>query len=678
MSIRVHALAKELKLSSKELLAKLKQFKIKAKGHMSALDEQTAKILREGLKAKPKAEAKTPKTSKPPKAKAKPKKAEAKPKKAKAKPEEVTEEKAKSLRVKIPLTVKELAIKLETKPSELIKRMMGMKVMATINQLLDEETIKGIVKEFGFSLERLPNLEDELLEVHQQEDAPKELSARAPVVTMMGHVDHGKTSLLDLIRKTKVAYREVGGITQHIGAYEVTVEGKKITFLDTPGHEAFTAMRARGADTTDIVVLVVAADDGMMPQTIEAIDHARAAGVPIVVAINKCDLPNINIAKVKAQLSQHNLVPEDMGGETIVVNVSAKTGQGIDNLLEMLLLEAEMLELKANPHRPAKGVVIESKLSRGTGPTATILVQNGSLTLGDILICGDYYARIKSMVNDRGEPVKEVAPANPVEISGLSGVPEAGEAFYVVKDEKKARDFSFRRLEEKRLKGKASIAHISLEDLYQQIKEGKIKELKIIVKADVQGSLEALLTALQKLTSKDVVAIKVIHSGVGNVNASDIMLAAASNAIVLGFHVSTESQAKPVAEKEKVDIRLYNIIYEATADIKSALEGMLEPHLKEVFLGKAQVRQMFKITKVGSVAGCMVLAGKMIKEAHCRVVRDNEEVFKGKISSLRRFKEDVKEVSAGNECGIVINNFKNTRSADIIECFEIEKIARRL
>jgi len=651
MSIRVHALAKQLELSSKELLAKLKKLNVKVKGHMSALDEETAQIVREELKSEVKS--------------------------AQLPAAEVAEKERKKLQVKVPLTVKELSVKLSLKPNELIKKMMNLKILATINQLLDEETVRKVAAEFDLALERLPNLEEELLEAHKQKDIAKELVARAPVVTMMGHVDHGKTSLLDMIRKTRVVAREAGGITQHIGAYEVEVNGKKITFLDTPGHEAFTAMRARGANATDIVVLVVAANDGIMPQTVEAIDHARAAGVPLVVAINKCDLPNINIAGVKAQLTQHNLTPEDMAGKTITVSVSAKTGQGIDSLLEMILLETEMLQLQANSHRPAKGVVIESKISRGTGPTATVLVQNGTLKLGDILICGNYYARVKSMCNDRGKQMKATGPSGAAEISGLSGVPEAGEPFFVVDDEKKARDFSFRRLEEKRLKGATAITHISLEDLYREIQEGRIKELNIIMKADVQGSLEALLHSLEKLSSKDV-TIKVIHSGVGNVNVSDIMLAAASNAIVIGFHVGTESRAKPVAEKEKVDIRLYNIIYEATADIKSALEGMLEPHIKEVFLGKAQVRQIFKISKMGNAAGCIVLGGKMIKEAPCRVIRDNEEIFKGKISSLRKFKEDVKEITAGSECGIAIANFKNIRAADIIECFEIEKVARRL
>jgi translation initiation factor IF-2 len=687
MSVRVHTLAKQLKISSKELLSKLKKLNVSAKGHMSSLDDETARIVLQELQVKVVKKAKAPRVSKAKSAVKGAAKPVAKPAAKPAKkpvekppeklPEKPAEKEQKTLQAKIPLTVKELAVKLAVKPNELIKTMMKMNILATINQMLDEETIKKAAKEFGFVFKRLPNLEEELLQVHQQQDMPKQLSFRAPVVTMMGHVDHGKTSLLDLIRKTRVAAREVGGITQHIGAYEVEVKGKKITFLDTPGHEAFTSMRARGATATDIVVLVVAADDGVMPQTVEAIDHARAAGVPIVVAINKCDLPHINIAKVKLQLNQHNLMAEDMGGKTITVDVSAKSGQGIDELLEMILLEGEMLELKANANRPAKGIVVESKLSRGTGPTATILIQNGSLKVGDVLICGDYCARIKSMVNDRGKQIKEGGPSVPVEISGLSGVPEAGEPFYVVEDEKKARDFSFRRLEEKRLRGAVPITHISLEDLYEQVKEGKIEELNVIIKADVQGSLEALLQSLKKFGSRDV-TIKFVHSAVGNVNVSDIMLAAASNAIVIGFHVGIESRAKPLAEKEKVDVRLYNIIYEITADIKSALEGMLQPHLKEVALGRAQVRQIFKISKMGNVAGCMVLSGKMVRDAHCRVVRNNEEVFKGKISSLRKFKENVKEVAAGNECGIVVTNFKSIRAADIIECFEVEKIARRL
>ncbi|MBN3039303.1 MAG: translation initiation factor IF-2 [Candidatus Omnitrophica bacterium] len=705
MSIRVHTLAKQLGITSKELLAKLKSLNIKAAGHMSALDDGTVQIVSAELKgktkdsgakvkskAKPKAEPKAkpkvkPKAKPRPAPKAKPK-VQAKPtieeqpqvKEEPAQPTQETvgeEPKLKPLQTKMPLSVKELAVKLNVKTNDLIKHLMKMKIMATINQMLDEDTVVKIGKEFDYAIERLPDLEEELLHIQKEDDAEGDLQHRAPVVTLMGHVDHGKTSLLDMIRKTRVAAREAGGITQHIGAYEVNVGNKKITFLDTPGHEAFTAMRARGAVATDIVVLVVAANDGVMPQTIEAIDHAKAAGVPIVVAINKVDLPHINLAKVKAQLGQRGLNTEDMGGKTIAVNVSAKSGAGIDEMLEMILLEAEMLELKANPNRYARGVVIESKLSRGTGPTATVLVQNGTLKIGDVLVCGDFCAKVKSMINDQGKQIKQAGPSDPVEISGLTGVPEAGERFYVVEDEKKAREFSFRRLEEKRLRGASSAAHVSLEDLYQQIKDGKIKELNLIVKADVQGSLEALLQSLQKLTTEDV-TIKIIHSGVGNINVSDVMLATVSNALVIGFHVGIQSNAKELAEKEKVDITLYNIIYEVTANIKSALEGMLEPHLKENFLGKAQVRQIFKVTKVGNVAGCIVLAGKIFRNAQGKVIRNNEEVFRGKITSLKRFKDDAKEVTAGQECGIGFERFKEIRPADIIECFEIEKVARRL
>lgn len=665
----MHVLAKQLQLSSKELLAKLKELNVSVKGHMSALDDETARIVQEELK--------------PAARKIKPKAQKTKQVSPAAKPEVEAKQPAvvlpehKVLKLNTPLSVKDLAVKLTVKPSDLIKRMMNMKIMATINQMLDEETVRRVLGEYGVTLERLPTLEEELLQIHKEQPARDKLCARAPVVTFMGHVDHGKTSLLDTIRQTKVAAREAGGITQHIGAYMVETDGKRITFLDTPGHEAFTAMRARGANATDIVVLVVAADDGVMPQTIEAIDHARAAGVPIIVAINKCDLPNINTHKVKAQLSQHDLTAEDIGGKIIMVNVSAKTGEGIDNLLEMILLEAEMLELKANPDCEARGVVIESRLSRGTGPTATVLVQNGTLAIGDMLICGNYCGRVKTMKNNRGEQQEKAGPSGAVEISGLSGVPEAGESFFVVNDEKKARDFSLRQIEEKRLKGVSPISHISLEQLYQQVKEGKIKELSVIIKADVQGSLEAILHSLEKLATRDV-TIKIMHSGVGEVNVSDVILAAASNAIIVAFHVGIESGAKLAAEKEKVDIRLYEIIYEAIADIKSGMEGLLEPHIKEVFTGRAQVRQVFKVSKIGNVAGCIVLTGKITSGAHCRIVRNGEEVFKGKINSLKKFKEDAAEVITGMECGIGVANFKTIYPADIIECFEIQKVARRL
>ncbi len=642
MSIRVHQLAKELNLSSRELIAKLHQLKVEVKGHMSNLDTETAEIVREEIGA---------------------------PERPK-------------LQLKIPLTVKELSVKLGIKPSELIKKMLKLNIFATINQSLNEEEVQKLATEFGYQVERLPSVEEAVIQAHIQEDVSR-LVPRAPVITLMGHVDHGKTSLLDMIRKTKITEKEAGGITQHIGAYEVILDklsGErkgKVTFLDTPGHEAFTAMRARGANATDIVVLVIAADDGVKPQTIEAIDHAKAAGAPIVVAINKCDLPNINIDKVKKQLAELDLTPEDWGGKTITVNVSAKTGEGIDELLDMLLLEAEMLELKANPDRTARGIVIEGRLSKGKGSTATVLVQNGTLKIGDVLIASLHYGKIRMMINDRGHPVGEAKPSDPVEISGLSGVPQAGDLFYVVEDEKEAKEVSLARQNEIREHGIKPVRRVTLEDVYQQIKEGKLKELKIIVKADVQGSVEVLIHSLENLSTKDV-TLRIIHSGVSNVNESDIMLAAASQAIVIGFHVDIESRAQAAAERENINVQLYQVIYEVTADVRAAMEGLLEPHIKEIYLGKAEVRQVFKVSKVGTIAGCQVIEGKVLNTASARLIRGEEVKFLGKLSSLKRFKEDVKEVAKGFECGIGLSGFSEIEVGDIIEVFQTEKVARKL
>jgi translation initiation factor IF-2 len=493
----------------------------------------------------------------------------------------------------------------------------------------------------------------------------------------MGHVDHGKTSLLDMIRKTKVVDKEAGGITQHIGAYEVVLPKGRVTFLDTPGHAAFTAMRARGANVTDVVVLVVAADDGIMPQTIEAIDHARAANVPIVVAINKIDKQNINLDKVKKQLAELNLMPEEWGGKTITVGVSAKTGQGIDELLEMLLLEAEMLELKANPDRLANGVVIEAELSKGKGPVARILVLNGTLRVGDNIIAGLNYGRVKAMLDDKGRRIGEALPARPVEILGLSGVPSAGEKFYVVNDEKKARDIVSARQAEAEKKKLASRGHkISLDELYNKIKEGEVKELKIILKTDVQGSLGAIKDSLEKL-STDEVKLSVIHGQVGDINESDIILASASDAVILGFHVDIIPSAKALAKQEGVDVRIYSIIYELVNDVQAAMEGMLEPILEEVFLGRAEVRQVFRVSKVGTVAGCFVSKGVIPRNANCRLVREKEIIFKGKVSSLKHLKDDVKEIKEGFECGIGLG-FNDINKGDIIETVGIRKVARRL
>ncbi|MFH1778404.1 MAG: translation initiation factor IF-2 [Candidatus Omnitrophota bacterium] len=582
----------------------------------------------------------------------------------------------KKLSVRLPITVKDLATKLNVKPNDIIMRLMKQKTMATINQALDEETANLIARDFGFQLERPPTPEEEILKSYEVVDKAK-LVLRAPVVTLMGHVDHGKTSLLDVIRKSRQTEKEAGGITQHIGAYEVNVGKGHVTFLDTPGHEAFTAMRARGAQATDIVVLVVAADDGVMPQTIEAIDHARAASVPIVVALNKIDKSEADPDKVKKQLMQVGLVSEDWGGKTITVGVSAKTGQGIDELLEMILLEAELLELKADPTRPAKGVVIEGKLSKGSGPIATVLVQAGTLKVGDIVIAGLQFGNIRAMINDLGHRVTEALPSKPVEILGLDGVPQAGDVFFVVQDEKLAKDIVARRQQEAKAKKLQPIKRITLEDLSQQVKEGKVKELKLIVKADVQGSLEALTQSLNGLETKDI-KLDIIHSGVGSVNESDVMLVAASNAIIIGFHVELTPEADEKAKLEKVDVRLYRIIYEAISDIRSAVEGLLEPHVEEVFVGRVEVRQVFKVSKAGTIAGSYVLKGKAIRGANCRLMRDKTKVYEGKMSSLKRFKDDVKEVAEGFECGVGLENFSDINVGDIVEIYEIRKTARKL
>lgn len=582
----------------------------------------------------------------------------------------------KNIKIDIPITVKDLATKLGIKPNELMKTMIDKNIFATINQSLDEKIVNDIARIYSFGIEKLPTLEEKAFKEYEAEDE-KNLLLRAPVVTLMGHVDHGKTSLLDMIRKTKITAKEYGGITQHIGAYEVMLKDGAVTFLDTPGHEAFTKMRARGANATDVVVLVVAADDGVKPQTIEAIDHARAAGVPIVVALNKCDLPHVDIDRIKKQLSQFNLTPEDWGGKTIVAEVSAKTGQGIDGLLEMLLLEAELLELKANPATLARGVVIESQLSRGRGVVATVLVQSGTLHVGDVVIAGPHYGKVKAMINDKAEQVEEAPPSMPVEILGLSGVPQAGQKFFVTKDEKRARDYCLQKQATEKERERTAPKHVSLAGLYQQIEKGQIKELKVIIKGDVSGSIEALQKSLTELSTK-YIKINVIHSGVGNINASDVVLALASNAIIIGFHVKVESKAQVTAEKEDVEVKLYNIIYEATADIKAAMEGMLEPIMKEVFLGRAHIRQTFTRSKVGTIAGCYVVKGRIPRNAVVKLLRGGKIIYEGKISSLKRFKDDVKEAQEGFECGIMLANHNNIKEGDIVEAFEIQKIARRL
>ncbi|NOZ25210.1 MAG: translation initiation factor IF-2 [Nitrospirae bacterium] len=581
--------------------------------------------------------------------------------------------------IKLPegATVKEFAELIGQKVSEVIKKFMELGSMVTINQPVDMDAAILIADSFGIKVEPAP-LESEAMELEEVEERPEDLTPRAPVVTVMGHVDHGKTSLLDAIRKTRVTETESGGITQHIGAYKVRLKDKDIVFLDTPGHEAFTTMRARGAQATDIVVLVVAADDGVMPQTVEAINHAKAAGVPIIVAVNKIDKPEANPQKVRSELAEYDIVPEEWGGKNIFVDVSAKNRTGIDDLLEMILLQAEIMELKANPKRPARGVIIESRLDRGRGPVATVLVQSGTLRIGDAFVSGTTYGKVRALINDEGKRVTESIPSTPVEVIGFSEVPQAGDHFVVVEDEKKARQIAMARLHKERLAEMARAKKIKLDELYSQIKEGEIKELNIIIKADVQGSVEAIRESLEKISHPEV-KVRVIHTAVGGINESDVMLASASNAIIIGFNVRPEPKASQAAEREDVDIRLYTVIYEAIEDVKKALEGLLAPTLKEKVIGRAEVREVFTISHIGTVAGCYVLEGSMQRASDgIRVIRDNIVIYEGKIASLKRFKEDVKEVQAGYECGITIEKFNDIKVGDILENFIIEKIAGKL
>ncbi len=583
----------------------------------------------------------------------------------------------KELELDLPITVKDLAVKLQEKPSMLIKSLMGIGLMAAINQSLDKETLEKVCKKYGYNFKEAPGKEKLALGVHEEKDDPRFLKPRAPIVTFMGHVDHGKTLLMDQIRKTNVVGSEHGGITQHIGAYRVKLPHGEITFLDTPCHEAFTAMRARGASVTDIVVLVVAADDGVMPQTEEAIDHARAAGVPIIVALNKIDKPQADIDRSKKQLTKFDLTAEDWGGKTITVPVSAKTGEGIENLLEMILLEAQILELKANPNRVARGLVIEAKMAKGRGPVSTLLVQNGTLHVNGNIIVGRLFGKVRAMFNDKGHSVASAGPGIPVEVLGVSGVPEAGEPFFVVEDERKAKELVQARQQQERQEQMKLVKRISLEDLRAQIEAGKIKELNLIIKADVQGSLEAIKDTLNRLNVSEI-KLNIMHAGVGNINTSDVVLAMASNALILGFNVVADELAKQASAKEGIEIKTYNIIYELANEIKAAVEGMLEPKLKKVFLGRAEVRKVFNVTTAGRVAGGYVTKGKINRHCMVSLVRNGETVFEGKLSSLKRFKDDAKEVAEGYECGISLSGFEDVQQGDIIDAYDIEKIARKL
>jgi translation initiation factor IF-2 len=571
------------------------------------------------------------------------------------------------------ITVKELSEKLDVKAALVIKKLLDRNVFATINQTLDSKLATDIAREFGASTATI-SYEEEAMQSVETKEEEKDLVKRAPVVTIMGHVDHGKTSLLDAIRLANVAEKEAGGITQHIGAYHVEKNGRKIVFIDTPGHEAFTRMRARGAKVTDIVVLVVAADDGVMPQTLEAIDHARAARVPIIVAINKIDKPDAQPERIKQQLADRSLLAEDWGGDTVMVPVSAKMKTNLDLLLEMILLVADLQELKANPNRPATGTVLEAKLDRGRGPVATLLVRNGTLHVGDYFLCGAVFGKVRAMLDDRGEQVREVEPSMPVEVLGLESLPEAGDDFQVATDISKAKQIMLYRQDKAREAAMAKSSRLTLEQLHKQMREGEVKELPIILKTDVGGSAEVLTEALRKL-SNDKVKVNVLHSGVGAINESDVLLASASNAIIIGFNVRPERNAASLAEQEKVDVRLHTIIYNLTDEIKKAMTGLLEPVFKEVYKGKAEVRETFRITKVGNVAGCVVQDGTVTRDSEVRLLRDNVVVYTGKVSSLRRFKDDVSEVRAGQECGITLENFSDIKQADVIEAFVTERVA---
>lgn len=576
----------------------------------------------------------------------------------------------KNIKVGETIIVKDLASKMSCTAAEVIKKLMLMGFLASINQEIDFDTAALVASEFGVNVEELPPEVDPTL-IPEIVDDPKTLVLRPPVVTVMGHVDHGKTSLLDVIRKTSVSTHEAGGITQHIGAYQVKCQGKKIVFLDTPGHEAFTAMRARGAQVTDIAILVVAADDGVMPQTVEAIHHAKDAGVPIIVAVNKIDKPGANPANVKNELMEHGLVPEEYGGDTIMVEVSAKKNIGISDLLEMVLLVAEVKELKANPKREARGVIIEAQLDKGRGPVATVLVQSGTLRIGDSIVAGTTYGKVRAMLNDRGENVKKAGPSVPVEVLGLNDVPAAGDELAAL-EEKQARTIAEKRMEKQR-NDMIHAKKVSLDDLFNQIQEGHLKDLNIVVKADVQGSVEALNSSLMGLNKNDEVRVRIVHSGVGAVTESDVMLASASNALVIAFNVRPDANARRVADTEGIDIRTYRVIYDALNDVKEAMSGMLAPKYKEVIQGKVEIRQVMKFSKA-LVAGSYVLEGKITNQSKIRIVRDNIEVFEGELDGLRRFKDDVKEVAAGYECGITIKDYKDFREGDIIEAYTMEEV----
>jgi len=673
--IRVYKLADELEMESKELVNALQELGIEISSHMSTVEEETADLIRdmysedsekskEDIDIESKEEIVTSQAEE-------------------SKKVEESEESDKTV-VVTPLTVKEFAEEIDYPANKLIKKLIGLGVMANVNHSLDKESLELLTDELNIDIEIISEEEMEEEEEDQPErvgpeieDKPEDLELRPPIVTVMGHVDHGKTTLLDMIRKTRVTESEAGGITQHIGAYQVNIDNKNITFIDTPGHEAFTAMRARGAKVTDIAILVVAADDGIMPQTVEAINHAQAADVPIIVAINKIDKANAQPDRVKQELTEHQLVPEEWGGDTICVELSALKGENIDELLEMILLLSEMEEIKSNPNRPGEGVVVEAELDKGRGPVATVLIKNGSMEVGDSLLAGVTSGRIRAMLDETGKRIEKAGPSTPVEILGFSDVPSAGDFVQVLKNTKKARNIAEDRREEQHQREIHQESKVSLEDLYDQIQEGEVKELNVIIKADVQGSIEALKESLIKL-STDEVTVNVIHTGVGAVNETDVNLASASNAIIIGFNVRPGTAVENLADKESVEIRTYRVIYKAIEEIKDAMAGLLDPELKEVTAGRAEVRDTFKVPDIGIIAGVYVKNGEINRNYKVRLVRDGVVIHEGDISSLKRFKDDVREVKEGYECGVGIEGYNDIKVGDILEIYYYKEIKRTL
>ncbi|WP_101843922.1 translation initiation factor IF-2 [Halobacillus sp. Marseille-P3879] len=687
--MRVYEYAKKNELSSKQVIDKLKEMNVEVSNHMSTVENDVKGKLDQAF-GKSQSQAK-PANNKPagnqqkqqPKGKNNNKSGKSNRKNQRPPQKQHGSKNDKPKQKQTPekitysgsLTVSELAKKLNKDSTEIIKNLMMLGVMATKNQDLDADSIELICAEYNVEVEEEVLVDETDIENLTVEDAPEDLLERPAVVTIMGHVDHGKTTLLDSIRHTKVTEGEAGGITQHIGAYQVEENDKKITFLDTPGHAAFTSMRSRGAQVTDIAILVVAADDGVMPQTREAINHAKAAEVPIIVAVNKMDKEGANPDRIMQELMEYELISEDFGGDTIFVKMSAIQGEGIDELLEMIVLVSEMEEFKANPNRPAFGTVIEAELDKGRGPVATLLVQNGTLNVGDAIVVGNTYGRVRAMVNDLGRRVKTAAPSTPVEITGLNNVPQAGDRFLVFEDEKKARSIGEARAQKQLEADRSSTAKVSLDDLFSQIKEGEIKDINLILKGDVQGSVEALAGSLEKIEVEGV-KVKIIHTGVGAITESDISLAAASNAIVIGFNVRPDGNARKAAESEDVEIRLHNIIYKVMEEIEAAMKGMLDPEYEEKIIGQVEVREIFKVSKIGTIAGSYVTDGKITRNSGIRVIRDGVVIYEGEIDALKRYKDDAKEVMQGYECGITVKNFNDLKVGDIIEPYVMEEIER--